>query len=262
MSDVGRVAGEPVLAGRTAVVTGAASGMGRAAALALAGAGARVVLADVAEEAGRDAAREIAEAGGAARFVRTDVSSEADVAAMVEEAVNEFGNLNLAVNAAAIEVERARMVDAEVATFDRVIAVNLRSVFLCLKHEIAAMLATGGGSIVNFASTNAFRPQPTQSAYNASKFGVVGLTRTAAIEYARAGVRVNAVAPGAIDTPMLRDAMESRGFDPAAMARRFGLFGRFGHPDEVARAVLWLCSDDSSFTTGHVLAVDGGHLTQ
>lgn len=248
--------------GRVAVVTGASSGMGRASALALAAAGASVVLADVAEQAGVDAVHEITEAGGRARFLRTDVCEESDVVAMIHCAVDTYGGLDIAVNAAGIEIENSLIADADVATFDRVIAVNLRSIFLCLKYEIRAMLDRPGGSIVNFASTNAIKPQSTQGAYNASKFGVVGLSKTAALEYARAGIRVNAVAPGAIDTPMLREAIAQRGADPEVLLRRFSLLGRFGRPDEVADAVLWLCSDDSSFTTGHVLTVDGGLVTR
>lgn len=247
--------------GKVAVVTGAAAGMGRAAAIALAAEGAKVVLADVAEAAGAEAVEQITSTGGAARFVHVDVSRETDVAAMVDDAVDAFGGLDIAVNAAGIEVEKNYLVDADVDVFDRVIAVNLRSIFLCLKFEIRAMLQRGGGAIVNFASTNAFKPQVTQSAYNASKFGVVGLTKTAALEYTRYGIRVNAIAPGAIDTAMLRSAIEHRGADTEALLKKYSLFGRFGESEEVADAVLWLCSDESSFTSGHVLAVDGGLLT-
>ena len=247
--------------GKVAVVTGAANGMGRSAALALAAAGASVVLADVSVEAGEDAVRAIREGGGQARFIRTDVSQPGDVEAMVDDATRAYGGLDLAVNAAGIEVEQVRIAEADIDTFDRVIAVNLRSMFLCLKYEITAMLARGGGAIVNFASTNAFKPQITQSAYNASKFGVVGLTKTAALEYTRSGIRVNAVAPGAIDTAMLRDAIEHRGADEKVLLKKYSLFGRFGAADEVTKAVLFLCSDDASFTSGHTLAVDGGLLT-
>lgn len=247
--------------GKVAVVTGAAAGMGRAAAVALAAEGAKVVLADVAEAAGAEAVEQITSAGGAARFIQVDVSRETDVAAMVDDAVDAFGGLDIAVNAAGIEVEKNYLVDADVDVFDRVIAVNLRSIFLCLKFEIRAMLQRGGGAIVNFASTNAFKPQVTQSAYNASKFGVVGLTKTAALEYTRYGIRVNAIAPGAIDTAMLRSAIEHRGADTETLLKKYSLFGRFGESEEVADAVLWLCSDESSFTSGHVLAVDGGLLT-
>ena len=253
--------GDYDFSGKVAVVTGAAAGMGRSAATALAAAGARVLLADVAEEAGSAAAAAITATGGTARFRRVDVSAEADVESMVGEAVRAYGGLDLAVNAAGIEIEQDFLVDADVATFDRVIAVNLRSIFLCMKHQIAAMLERGGGAVVNVASTNAFKPQITQSAYNASKAGVVGLTRTAAQEYAGRGVRVNAVAPGAIDTAMLRSAIAHRGSDPQKLLKKYSLLGRFGEAEEVAQAVLWLCSEQSSFTAGHVLAVDGGLLT-
>jgi glucose 1-dehydrogenase len=138
--------------------------------------------------------------------------------------------------------------------------VNTRGVFLCMKHEIAAMLAAGGGSIVNIASTNSFRPQHDQPAYTASKHAVLGLTRSAAMDYAGRGIRINAICPGAIDTPMLRNAMERRGRDADDVAHRLSPLGRFGRPDEIAAAVLWLCSDASSFTSGHALAVDGGML--
>jgi glucose 1-dehydrogenase len=179
----------------------------------------------------------------------------------VATAVERFGRLDCAVNAAAIEFETTRLHELDDAGFDRMLAVNLRSVFLCLKHELAAMLAGGrGGSIVNVGSTNSFRPQANQPAYTASKHGVLGITRSAAIDYARDGIRVNVICPGAIDTPMLRSAIEVRGRDPQDVARRLSPLGRFGDPDEIARAALWLCSDASSFTTGHALAVDGGYL--
>jgi NAD(P)-dependent dehydrogenase (short-subunit alcohol dehydrogenase family) len=250
-------------ADRVAVVTGGASGMGRATALALAAEGAAVVVADVAVEGGEQTAAEIAGKGGRAVFRRTDVSRADDVRALVDAAVAEFGGLDVGVNAAAIENETQPLADCEEDTFDRMIAVNLRSVFLCMKYEIRAMRAQGrGGAVVNIASTNSFRPQPHQAAYTASKHGVLGLTRAAAVDHAADGVRVNAVCPGAIETPMLLGAIAARGRDPQEVANRLSLFGRFGSPDEIARAVLWLASDDSSFTTGHALAVDGGYLAR
>ena len=147
------------------------------------------------------------------------------------------------------------------------IAVNLRSVFLSMKHEIKAMIASGSAAdsraaIVNIASTNSYRPQPHQSAYTASKFGVLGITKSAAVDYAPRGIRINAICPGAIDTPMLRGAIEKRGRDPQEVADRLSLNGRFGTPDEIAAAALWLCSSASSFTIGHALAVDGGYLAR
>jgi glucose 1-dehydrogenase len=181
---------------------------------------------------------------------------------MVAVAVETFGGLDAAVNAAAIEFEVDFLADLADSDFDRMIAVNLRSVFLCMKHEIRAMLASGGGTIVNIASTNSYRPQPHQSAYTASKFGVLGLTKSAAVDYAGQGVRINAICPGAIDTPMLRGAIEARGRDPKEVAARLSLTGEFGRPVDIANAVLWLSSDASAFTVGHALAVDGGYLAR
>ncbi|HEX6787220.1 MAG TPA: glucose 1-dehydrogenase [Acidimicrobiales bacterium] len=249
--------------GRVAIVTGASGGMGQAIALSFGAAGADVVAADLTEDGGRQTVEQITEAGGKAVFVPTDVSDAAAVAALVARATGDFGRLDCAVNAAAIEGERGPLHEVDDEVFDRIIAVNLRSIFLCMKHEIRAMLAGGrGGAIVNIASTNSFRPQPEQSAYTASKHGVLGMTRNAAVDYGKEGIRINAVCPGAIDTPMLRAAMERRGRTPEEVAGRLSLFGRFGQPDEIAQACLWLCSDDSSFTTGHALAVDGGYLAR
>ena len=249
-------------AGKVALVTGAAGGMGRATAQAFAAAGAKVVAADIAADEGEQTAKLIRGNGGEAVFVRTDVSDAADVEAAVATAVNEYGGLDCAANMAAIETETTFLADCEEATFDRLVAVNLRSIFLCLKYEIRAMLQRGGGSIVNIASTNSFRPLPKQAVYTATKHGVIGLTKTAAIEYAGKGIRVNAVAPGAIDTPMLRGAIAARGSDEAEVNSRLSLVGRFGDPTEIANAVLWLCSDRSTYTIGHTLAVDGGYLVR
>ena len=249
--------------GQVAIVTGASGGMGRAVALAFAAAGATLVAADLTEDAGRETVEQIGQADGRAVFVPTDVSDAAAVEALVARATSDFGRLDCAVNAAAIEGERGPLHEVDDEVFDRIIAVNLRSIFLCMKHEILAMLAAGrGGSIVNIASTNSFRPQPHQSAYTASKHGVLGMTRNAAVDYGAAGIRINAICPGAIDTPMLRAAMERRGRQPEEVAGRLSLLGRFGQPDEIAQACLWLCSDESSFTTGHALAVDGGYLAR
>jgi NAD(P)-dependent dehydrogenase (short-subunit alcohol dehydrogenase family) len=249
--------------GQVAIVTGASGGMGQSIALAFGAAGADVVAADLTEEGGRRTVEQITQAGGRAVFVPTDVSDAAAVEALVARAAGDFGRLDCAVNAAAIEGEQGPLHELDDEVFDRIIAVNLRSIFLCMKHEIRAMLAGGqGGSIVNIASTNSFRPQPQQSAYTASKHGVLGMTRNAAVDYGKDGIRINAVCPGAIDTPMLRAAMERRGRQPEEVAGRLSLLGRFGQPDEIAQACLWLCSDESSFTTGHALAVDGGYLAR
>jgi NAD(P)-dependent dehydrogenase (short-subunit alcohol dehydrogenase family) len=248
---------------KVALVTGASGGMGRAISLAFAAAGASVLVADIAEEGGRATVGLIEEAGGKAVFHRTDVSSARDVDQMVAAAVTRFGGLDCAVNGAAIENETLPLADCEESTFDRMIAVNLKSVFLCMKYEILAMREHGrGGAIVNIASTNSFRPQPHQAAYTASKHGVLGLTRAGALDHTAEGIRINAICPGAIETPMLLGAIEARGRDRDEVAGRLSLLGRFGQSDEIAKAVLWLCSDESSFTVGHALAVDGGYLAR
>ena len=248
-------------AGKVALVTGAAGGMGRAMAVAFAEAGAKVAVSDIAADAGQETADLVAAPAAKAASSQRDVADAQSVEELVAGTVEAFGGLHCAVNAAAIELEQVRLADVEDDTFDRIIAVNLKSIFLCMKYEIRQMLAQGeGGAIVNIASTNSFRPQPHQSAYTASKHGVLGMTRNAAIDYASDGIRINAICPGAIDTPMLRAAMERRGRDPQEVAGRLSLLGRFGEPDEIAKAALWLCSDESSFTVGHALAVDGGYL--
>lgn len=247
--------------GRVALVTGAAGGMGRATAYAFARAGAAVVVADLAD-GGQETADTIAADGGRATFVRTDVSSSEDVQAMVAAAVDGFGGLHCAVNAAAIETETTFLADCEEDRFDRIMAVNVRSVFLSMKYEIRAMLESGGGAIVNICSTNSYRPRPKQSAYTASKHAVAGMTATAAIEYAGQGVRINGIAPGSIDTPMLRGALAARGTPEEDAIRRMSLVGRFGTVEEIAHAALWLCSPESSYTVGHILSVDGGYLAR
>jgi glucose 1-dehydrogenase len=251
--------------GDVALVTGAAGGMGRAIARAFAQAGATVVMADVDEEGGRETERLVAETGALRLFVVADVSDATSVAALVNTAVTRFGGLHCAVNAAAIENEMVALHECSDDAFDRMQQVNLRGVFLCMKHEIAAMLQNEPrdgmrGAIVNIASTNSFRPQHDQPAYTASKHAVLGLTRSASFDYSGKGIRINAICPGSIDTPMLRKAMERRGRDPDEVVARLSLIGRFGRPDEIAAAALWLCSDAASFTMGHALAVDAGML--
>lgn len=248
--------------GEVAFVTGAAGGMGRAISLAFAAAGAAVVMADVDAAGGEETARLLREAGGTGTFVHTDVSDPDQVAAAVAVATGEHGRLDAAVNAAAIENETVPLHECELADFDRMQAINVRGLFVCMQHELRAMLPAGKGAIVNIASTNAFRPQPNQPAYTASKHAVLGMTKASAIDYAKHGIRINAICPGAIDTPMLRNAMERRGRDPQDVANRLSLFGRFGTPEEIAAAALWLCSDASSFTTGHALGVDAGYLSR
>ncbi len=249
--------------GDVAFVTGASGGMGRACVVAFAAAGAKVVCCDLNDEGGEETVALAAAAGGEAVYVRADVSDGPQVAAAVGEAVSRFGGLHCAVNAAAIETETSLLHESSEASFDKMIAVNLRGVFVSMQHELTAILAAGrGGAVVNIASTNAFRPQPHQASYTAAKHGVLGLTRAAALDYAPLGIRVNAICPGGIDTPMLRNAMARRGRDPQDVIDRLSLLGRFGTPEEIAQAALWLCSDASSYTVGHALAVDAGYLAR
>lgn len=245
----------------TAIVTGATGGMGREISARLAAAGADVIATDL-SDSGADALLAAARNdGGSIHFVAGDASVDDDIAAVVAVALSRTGRLDSAVNAAAIEFETVPLAECSDDDFDRMMRVNVRGVFLSMRHEIRAMLDGGRpGSIVNIASTSSFRPQRNQPAYTASKHAVLGLTRSAAYDYAGSGIRINAICPGAIDTPMLRNAMERRGGDPAEVASRLSPIGRFGEPSEIADAALWLVSASSSFTTGHALAVDGGML--
>jgi NAD(P)-dependent dehydrogenase (short-subunit alcohol dehydrogenase family) len=254
------------LTGRTAVVTGATGGMGQAIVAALADVGANVVATDL-TDAGGDSLMELVRGSvGTVTFVAGDVSKSDDVEQVVERALAQHGRLDCAVNAAGIEFEVGPLAECSDDDFDRMMSVNVRGVFLSMKTELRAMLATsdargeGGASIVNIASTSSFKPQHDQPAYTASKHAVLGLTRSAAMDYARHGIRVNSICPGAIDTPMLHGAIERRGRNVEEVASRLSQFGRFGNPSEIAAAAVWLCSDASSFTTGHALAVDGGML--
>ena len=240
------------LRGKIAIVTGANGGMGLAISSALADAGVKVVASDV-QDTPVPAQRDGVE------YSCADVTEESDIEALTNFAMQNHGRLDCAINAAAIEFETNRLAECDIEDFDRILSVNLRGVFLCMKYQLRAMLKGGGGVIVNLASTTSFQAGNIQPAYTASKHGVVGLTRQAAIDYARDGVRVNAIAPGNIDTPMLRDAIARRGIDSEAAASRMP-FGRFGQSEEVAAAALWLCSNASSFTTGHVITVESGML--
>jgi NAD(P)-dependent dehydrogenase (short-subunit alcohol dehydrogenase family) len=247
--------------GKVALVTGASSGIGRASALAFAREGAKVVVADVVEEGGEETARLIKNAGGEALFVKTDVAKAAEVEALVNRAVQTFGRLDCAFNNAGIEGAAAMIPDYGEEAWDRVININLKGVWLCMKYEIPQMLKTGGGAIVNTASTAGLVGYRGGSAYVASKHGVVGLTKTAALEYAKAGVRVNAVCPGAIDTPMMGRITGHRAERAARMASSEPV-GRMGQPAEIGETVVWLCSNAASFVTGLAMAVDGGITAQ
>ena len=249
------------LEGRAALVTGAASGIGRATAEVLAGMGARLLVSDIAEDAGAAAARALRDAGADARFVAADVADEASVAAIVAAAVDAYGRLDLAANCAGVGGGHASTHEYPVATWDRIVAVNLRGTWLAMRAELPALLASGGGAIVNVASTLGLRGSPNASPYSASKHGVIGLTRTAALEYAPHGVRVNAVCPGAIDTPMMDETFARfPGF--REMLIGFVPTGRMGTATEVANAIAWLLSDAASFVTGEALTVEGGLLSR
>ena len=244
-------------AGKVALVTGAGSGMGQAAALAFARAGARVALGDVDAFAGEQTRSAIVEAGGEALFLRTDVSHAAEVEALVAATATAFGQLDCAFNNAGINEEHGPLAELEEALWDHILAVNLKGIYLCMKAEIPHLRRAGGGAIVNNASIVGLSGSRNHPAYVASKHGVVGLTRAAAREEAGAGIRVNAVCPGAIHTPMY---VRMEGSDPihdAEIAARIPL-GRLGQAQDVAGAVLWLCSAAAAFVTGHTLVVDGG----
>lgn len=244
---------------RVALVTGAGSGIGRASSLALAADGARVVVSDVASEAGEHTAALIREAGGDAHFVRADVSRESDVVALVASAIDTYGRIDCAVNNAGVEGTLAPVGSYALADWQTVIDINLTGVFLCLREEIRVMLPRGSGAIVNIASVYGLRGSSRSPAYTASKHAVVGLTKSAAGAYATEGIRVNAICPGFIRTAMVERVLElSPDAEEGIVARH--PIGRLGTPEEVAAAVVWLCSDASGFVTGHTLAVDGGFL--
>jgi NAD(P)-dependent dehydrogenase (short-subunit alcohol dehydrogenase family) len=250
-----------LLAGKAALVTGGASGIGRATALAFAREGARVLVADTAVAEGEQVARAIREAGGEASFSRTDVTREADVAALVLRAVDEFGRLDCAVNNAGVTGGGGAIQDLALEVWSRTLAINLTAVFLCMKHELAVMRAQKSGAIVNMSSGAGVIAVPGLAAYCASKHGVLGLTKTAAVENARSGVRVNAILPGSTDTPMLQAAMAS---DPKLrkLIESSSPAGRLGLPEEIAEAAVWLCCDRASFVSGESMLVDGGSVAR
>jgi glucose 1-dehydrogenase len=248
---------------KVAIVTGAGMGMGAATAQVMAGYGAKVVVSDINAAAAEETAETIRAAGGHAHVVLCNVGEEEQVKALVEQTVRHFGRLDCAVNNAAITPDSLPIADADMDVWDRVIRIDLRSVMLCMKYEIQQLLAQGGGgAIVNVGSVSSVRPQPANSAYVAAKHGVIGLTKTGSLEYAGQNIRVNAVLPGAINTPMFREALEANGFQESDFAAALSLFGRIGKPEEVAEASAWLCSDASSYVTGHSLAVEAGYLTR
>jgi NAD(P)-dependent dehydrogenase (short-subunit alcohol dehydrogenase family) len=244
-------------AGKVAFVTGAANGIGRAAALAFVREGASVVVADVSEQSNQETARMIEELGGRALAVRCDVTRAQDVKAALDKGVEAFGRLDFAFNNAGSEQAITATADLTEEEWDRIVRVNLRSVFLCTKYEIPLLLRQGGGAIVNTSSGAGVKGIAGQAAYCAAKHGVVGFTRAAALDYARSNIRVNAVCPGIIDTPMMQrfTGGTSEGRERVIAQEPVG---RMGKPEEIAAAVVWLCSDAAAFVVGHAMVIDGG----
>ena len=247
--------------GKVAVVTGGTSGIGKAAAIALAQAGANVVVAGRRQAEGEETIRQIQASGGDSFFVATDVSKEADVQALIEKTMARYGRLDIAFNNAGVDQEATPLPEQTEATYDRIMDINVKGVWLSLKHEIPAMLENGGGAIVNTSSGLGLVGAAGVPIYVASKHAVEGLTKSVALEYAKQGIRVNAVSPGLIQTEMLDRTVQTN----TELIEYFKTtlpMGRIGTPQEVVNAVLWLCSDTSSFVTGQSLTVDGGYTAQ
>jgi len=247
--------------GEVAFITGASSGMGLATAQAFAGAGAAVVLADINQDALDAAAANLTESGGTVLGVRCDVTDEDSVAAAVKTTVDTYGRLDMAFNNAGIQLPVCDAADEPAEAFDRVTAINLRGVWACMKHELAQMRTQGSGAIVNCSSLGGLVGNPGRAAYHATKHGVLGLTSSAALEYAPRGVRINAVCPGTIATPMVTDMLATGELDlEQALVNQ--PISRLGEPEEIAAAVLWLCSPGASFIIGVALPVDGGYTAR
>ena len=250
-----------ILQDKVALITGGGSGIGQATSLIFAREGAKVVVSDMNAQGGEETVSKIKESGGDAIFIHADVSKASEVEAMVTQAVGTYGRLDCAFNNAGIGGGGILTHEHDEDTWNKVIAVNLSGVWLCMKYEIEHMLEQGGGAIVNTASIAGLIGWRNAAAYSASKHGVVGLTKTAALEYAQQGIRVNCVCPGAVDTPMVQRAIERRpGFKEFAIAGE--PVGRLAQPSEVGEAVAWLSSDAASFVTGHAMTVAGGWTAQ
>jgi len=246
---------------KVAFITGAAGGIGFATARAFAEAGAAVAITDIDGNAAKVASDSLNDIGYQALGLRCDVSNEEEVEAVIDEVVSVFGRLDLAYNNAGLHAPSVETADALAADFDRVIAVNLRGVWACMKHEIRQMRKRGSGAIVNCSSQSGLAGIAGLGAYTASKHGVIGLTRSAALEYARTGIRINAICPGTVNTPMVAKAMQDHPASMQAVIDEIPL-GRMGTPEEIASAVLWLCGSDAGFMIGQTIAPDGGYCAR
>jgi NAD(P)-dependent dehydrogenase (short-subunit alcohol dehydrogenase family) len=250
---------EATFKNKVAIVTGGSSGIGKATALAFAKKGAKVVIVDWKEN--NETLNLIKASGGEAIFIKCDVSKTTDVKAMAEKTIEAFGRLDYAFNNAGIEGIAASTQDCTEENWDKTIGVNLKGIWLCMKYEIPEILKQGKGVIINCASVAGLVGFAGLPAYVASKHGVVGLTKTAALECAKLGIRVNAVCPGVIQTPMI-DRLTGKTKEAVEQFTGLEPVGRFGQPEEIANAVVWMCSDEASFITGHAMAVDGGFVAQ
>lgn len=249
-----------MLKDKVVIVTGAAMGMGKSSAELFAENGAKVIIADFNKEEGQKVADAIKTDGGEATFIEVDVSNEEQVKNLVEKTVETYGRLDGALNNAALTPDDKQIAEMDMDYYDRLMSVDLKGVFLCMKYQLKQMVEQGeGGSIVNTSSVSGIRPQPATPAYVAAKHGVIGATKQAAMDYGDHNIRINSVAPGAIDTPMLRGALEQFGLDPDEYAKQLSMINRFAQPEEVGEANMWLLSDRASYVTGAVLTVDGGY---
>ena len=243
--------------GKVAFITGAGTGIGRSAALAFAQAGARVVAADVSAENSQETVRLVTEQGGKALAVTCDVLHSEDIQAALDKTIAKFGRLDYAFNNAGVEQEKTPLADLDEAEWERIVNTDLRGVFLCMKHEIPLLLKQGGGAIVNTSSGAGVKGIPGQGAYAAAKFGIIGITKSAALDYAAQNIRINAVCPGFIATPMM-DRFSGGTQEGREEIIKQEPVGRMGEPEEIANAAVWLCSDAASFIIGHALVMDGG----
>ncbi|MEH2344132.1 MAG: SDR family oxidoreductase [Nostoc sp.] len=247
-----------ILKNKVALVTGGTAGIGRATAIAFGAAGAKVVFSGRREAEGEKTAKLIRETGAECLYVRSDVSSEAEVQALVEKAIATYGRLDCAFNNAGTESSSKPLHEQSIEDFDKVMSINVRGLFLCMKYEIQQMLSQGSGAIVNNSSTVGLFGFPGTSPYVASKHAVMGLTRSAALDYAKQGIRINAVNPGPIATDMVDRILEPLGITVDSFASTVPM-GRVGQAEEIAQAVIFLCSDAASYITGQPLAIDGGY---